>query len=214
MTSLLKDCFPLFASSFLNFYIINIPKYAIDANLSDEVQACYGFVSMPVFVIGLLNGFIYQPILVKIACEWSEREVKGLRGRIKRQMLIIVGLTAVCEIAAFVAGIPVLSFLYHTDLNKYKGELLVLLLGGGFLAVVGFLATVLTMMRLQKQQLIGYLIVALLATLFSTPFVKSFGVMGAALLYLTLTMLLSIIFIVYVHRGLKGSKEEKISRAG
>lgn len=55
---LLQCCFPVFLSAFLSFYIGNAPKYAIDAQLSDELQACYGFIAMPVFVIGLLNNFV------------------------------------------------------------------------------------------------------------------------------------------------------------
>ena len=38
---ILKDCFPIFAGSFLSFYILNAPKYAIDALLSSELQAYY-----------------------------------------------------------------------------------------------------------------------------------------------------------------------------
>lgn len=53
---LLKLNFPLAVVSFLSFYIGNAPKYAIDAVLTDELQACYGFIAMPVFVIGLLNN--------------------------------------------------------------------------------------------------------------------------------------------------------------
>ena len=56
---LLRDCFPLFAGSFLAQYIGNAPKYAIDAQLSDELQAYYGFIAMPVFIIGLLNNVIF-----------------------------------------------------------------------------------------------------------------------------------------------------------
>ena len=60
---LLKQCFPLFVAAFLSFYIGNAPKYAIDSQLNDTLQACYGFISMPVFVIGLLNNFIFNPLL-------------------------------------------------------------------------------------------------------------------------------------------------------
>ena len=41
--ALLRQCFPLAAGAFLSFYIGNAPKYAIDAALNDELQACYGF---------------------------------------------------------------------------------------------------------------------------------------------------------------------------
>ena len=64
---LLKNCFPLFAGNFLSFYIANAPRYAIDSVLNDEQQACYGFIFMPVFVIGLLNDFIFNPILYRMS---------------------------------------------------------------------------------------------------------------------------------------------------
>ena len=60
--SLLPACFPVFAATFLSYYIGNAPKYAIDSQLSDDLQAIYGFISMPVFVVGLLNSFIFNPI--------------------------------------------------------------------------------------------------------------------------------------------------------
>ena len=55
--SLMIKCFPLFAGAFLSFYIGNAPKYAIDAVMTDAELASYGFIAMPVFVVGLLNNF-------------------------------------------------------------------------------------------------------------------------------------------------------------
>lgn len=73
---LFKITFPLFGISFLSFYVNSAPKYAIDACLTDEIQACYGFVAMPVFVIGLINNFIYQPVLVPMAVEWEKEQTE------------------------------------------------------------------------------------------------------------------------------------------
>ena len=69
---LLKNCFPVFISAFLSFYIGNAPKYAIDSQLTDELQACYGFIAMPVFVVGLLNGFVFVPVMYRLSFMWNE----------------------------------------------------------------------------------------------------------------------------------------------
>ena len=130
--ALLKVCFPLFAGAFLSFYIGNAPKYAIDAMLTDELQACYGFIAMPVFVIGLLNNFIFNPMLYKLSMMWNDGRVGQFVRKILLQSLIVAGITLVCIIGAFLLGVPVLSWLYNTDLAPYKAELLLLLLGGGF----------------------------------------------------------------------------------
>lgn len=200
---LLKVCFPLFAGCFLAFYIGNAPKYAIDKLLNEEAQACYGFIAMPVFVIGLLNNFIFSPMIAKMSLLWNEGSKKEFFKLFRLQIIIIVGITAVCEIGAYILGIPALSLLYNTNLKSYKAELLVLLLGGGFLALSGLLVTIMTILRIQNSQAIGYAIIAILAYILSPIFVKKYAVMGASFLYLLLMVLLCIIFGVLLWLSLK-----------
>lgn len=202
LLKLMKSCFPLFAGSFLSFYIGNAPKYAIDTTLSDELQACYGFISMPVFVIGLLNGFIFNPMLFQLSKMWADRNLKLFVRKIGIQFFIIVGITIVCIIGTYLIGIPVLSFMYSTNLKPYKTELIILLVGGGFLGLTGLLNTVITIMRFQKQLIFGYMFVAVLAFCFSDFFVKKYALMGAALLYVTLMSLLSVCFLIIFFVGI------------
>lgn len=50
-------------------------------------------------------------------------------------ILIITGFTFVCEVGAYILGIPVLSWLYGVNLKEYKLTLLLLLLCGGVNAI-------------------------------------------------------------------------------
>lgn len=192
--SLLKQVFPLFGISILAFYENNAPKYAIDACLTDEIQACYSFVAMPVFVIGLLNNFVYQPTLVPMAAEWEEGKREAFKRRIVRQFLIIGGIAAVCILGAFFLGIPVLSLLYHTDLSAYKAELMILLAASVFLAASGYQSVVLTIMRCQKALLWPHCIVSACAAAALGSVVGKFGTMGAACGYLLLMILLCLLY--------------------
>lgn len=195
---LLMVCFPVFAAAFLAFYICNAPKYAIDARLSDDLQAIYGFISMPVFVIGLLNSFIFNPLLFSLSCMWEEKKIGVFVKSIIKQTFIIAGIALFCIAGAYVFGIPVLSFLYNIDLTNYKVELLLLLVGGGFLGVGGVYTVVLTIMRQQKNLMWGYLVVAVLALICSSPVVRRWGIMGAVLLYDALMLALCIVFFVMI----------------
>ena len=205
---LLRVCFPLFLGCFLAFYIGNAPKYAIDSLLSDEMQACYGFIAMPVFVIGLLNNFIFSPMIARMSMMWKERQNKDFFRLFWIQILIIGIITIVCEAGAFVLGVPVLSILYNTDLAPYKTELLVLLLGGGFLALSGLFVTIMTIIRIQNSQAIGYGIVAVCAYILSPIFVRKYAVMGASVLYLLLMILLCIIFAIMMMIGFKKKRSD------
>ena len=189
-------CFPLFLGTFLAFYIGNAPKYAIDSILNDEMQACYGFIAMPVFVIGLLNNFIFNPIISKMSVMWNDRELKPFCKLFAKQLAIVCGITLVCEAGAYALGIPVLSWLYNTDLTPYKTELLVLLLGGGFFALSGLLVTIITILRMQRILAIGYVIVAIIAFVLSDTMVERYAIMGASVFYLILMVLLCILFTI------------------
>ncbi len=203
---LLKAVLPLFGISFLALYENNMPKYSIDAYMTDEIQACYGFVAMPVFVIGLLNNFIYQPSLVPMAVEWEQGQVVKFRKRIGRQIMIIGALAGVCMTGAYLLGIPVLSLLYNTDLTGYKRELMILLLASAFLAASGYQSVVLTIMRCQKALLLPHCITAVLATVSLPRAVAGFGTMGAASCYMVLMALLCFMYGAVLIIKLKGNK--------
>lgn len=208
---LLKFCFPLFAGSFLSFYIGNAPKYAIDAMLTDELQACYGFIAMPVFVIGLLNNFIFNPMLYYMSELWEKGNVRKFLQKTLYQVGILAAITFSCMIGAYLVGIPVLSWLYNTDLSAYKAELLILLLGGGFLGLSGLLNTVITIIRFQKSLMWGYFFIALLAFVFSDKIVANYEMMGAAVLYTILMGSLCIVFTVLFLYGVKKKSNDRFS---
>ncbi len=188
------ECTPLFAISFFSFYITNAPKYAIDKYLSQEVCACYGFISMPVFVIGLLNGFLYQPALVQMAVEWKERRLQHFYKRVKKQCAVVAALTALCMAGGWLCGIPVLSAVYGTDLSGYQAELLLLLFGGGMLAYSGYFCVLFTIMRKQRVILYGYAVIAALAAGCMGAVTKNFGVIGVVVLFDLLLVMLAGIF--------------------
>ena len=189
---------PIFAMEFLSLYIGNAPKYAIDKCLNDEVQACYGFVAMPVFVIGLLNTFIYQPTLVQMANEWQEKNLDKFKSRIRKQIWIIIGIAAICLAGAYCIGIPVLSWLFATDLTNYKRELMILLIAGTFYAISGYLGIVITIIRRQRFLIGIYGLVALTALLFLTKIVSVYGTIGAAIGHLGLMVLLCILYVILI----------------
>ena len=196
---LLKECLPLCVSMFCSYYICNAPKYAIDKYMSDTEQASFGFVAMPVFAVRLLSTFIYQPIVVQLSDEWKNKEYKKVNIRVKRQIVMIGLLSLVCVLGAYFIGIPILSALYNTDLWGYKTELLLMVFGGGMLAMVNFLELLLIIMRKQKSIIICYLICSLSAMICFPFGATRYQTCGVAAIYnliiATLMILLGILTI-------------------
>lgn len=191
---LLADCFSLFAGSFLMIYIANVSKYAIDEYMDETVQACFNYIFMPVYVISVLNMFVYQPVLTKLAVYYREDNRTQFLKLFSRQLLLILCLILVVLATGAVLGIPFLSILYNIDLKEYKVPFLILLIGGGLLAVSSFLNVVVTIMRKQNWLIIGYISTAAMAFLAARPLVRYQGVMGAAALYTGIVLLQAIMF--------------------
>lgn len=181
IAGLMRECFPVCAANFLSFYLINEPKYAIDAAMDETAQACYNFIAMPVFVIQLLNMFLYQPMLIRMTASWENgrrKEFLGYFGRICGALALI---SAPILLAAWILGIPVLSWLYATDLSALRTELLLIMTGGIFLAFNGFYCAVLTIMRKQREIPLTYLAGAVLSLVSTPVMVRESGIVGAVL---------------------------------
>jgi O-antigen/teichoic acid export membrane protein len=202
---LIKSCTPLFLGSFLSLLVINAPKYAIDSLLNDEFQAHFGFISMPAFVIGLLNSFIYNPTIRKMSLLWNEGSYRDFKRLIFRQIVYIAVISIACVGIGWLIGIPVLSMFYNTPLEGYRTELLVILVGGGFLALSGFLLVAVTIVRFQKSVAFVYLGGVVFAFVLSPYLVTKHAIMGASIAYLVSMAVVSaaflFLFIGFVRRS-------------
>lgn len=210
---LLKNCFPLFLGSFLTIYVTNAPKYAIDASLSDELQAYYGYLSMPVSMIGLLGGFLFIPLLYEFTELWNNGRIREFCRKFAGMAFAVTLITVCCIAAAAVLGIPVLSILFNADLTSYRKDLLILLAGGGFSALAALINAMVTVMRRQNGLLIGYIVSAVLAYAVSGIAVETDGIRGASFLFLLLMGIQCVCFGAVMFRGICRKRGEEFLSA-
>lgn len=194
--TLLVSTVPLAMVSFLTLYINSSPRNSIDKYLSSEEQSIFGYIAMPVFVVELLVMFLLNPVYYKLSCMWNENKLKEYRAELMKFVMINVTITLICMVGAYFLGIPVLSALYNTELAGYKTDLMILMICSGMYSFAALLYSFMIIMRKQKMVLFAYLFVAAVATAFSNMVVKKNGIRGAAILYLSLLSLLSILFVI------------------
>ena len=205
--ALMRVCFPVCAANFLQFYLINAPKYAIDAAMEETVQAQYNFIAMPVFVIQLLGMFLYQPVLGRMSAAAANGDRRALLSDIRKIVLGILVIAAVCLAGAWVLGIPVLSLLYATDLSSFRSELMWSLVGGIFLALSGFLCAVLTILRRQSAILVIYAAGAVLSLILTGQMVRSSGILGAVRSFVSIMALVFVLLALTLAFSLRKSGE-------
>jgi len=175
---------PLFLSAFLHQYIFNSPKYAIDGYLSPIEQSCYGYLIMPTSFINLLSLFVFRPQLVSISAMWVNKERSEFIKKATFLFASVLIITVIVLGAGFFFGIPLLEFLYNSNLSGEKTSFMILLAAGGVSAFCTLIYTLMTVMRKQKYSLIAYGVAFVFAMFIPDYLVRMSGIVGAALSYL------------------------------
>ena len=92
----------------------------------------------------------------------------------------------------------------HKYMTDYKKALVILLIGGGALAIVNFLQMIITVTRKQKLLNIGYLLAFLLFVFGGKTITEKHGMIGISVFYTAVVMILGAVFIVLTIGIIKG----------
>lgn len=170
------------------------------------IQGYFNMISMPLFVINLLSSCIYHPYLVQLSNLWNDNRRKEVVRYIFKQICLIVGICIVVIIIGALIGIQALTIFYGTDLKQYRTEFLILLLGGGMNAIVGFLNSIITVIREQKNMIWIYGIVFVLETIIADRFVQQWDILGATVSYVCLLFIQTLIMLLFVSQKVRDRK--------
>ena len=100
-------------------------------------------------------------------------------------------------LGAYLLGIPVLSFMYHLNLSKYRYDLLLIILGATLYTIASVLSNGLIVLRKTKMQLLIYVVDSIFAFFISYRLVRMYGFSGAIYSYLSIMILLLLLYILY-----------------
>jgi len=192
--SIFVQCFPLFTALFLYAFIDNMPKFMMEGTLGYDSQLYFNALYFPAQAILLTVGFMYKPLLVRMAEAWQDL---GRRGRfdlfIVVVLLIIAALTAIGIGMMGWIGIPIMSFLYGVDFGDFTHLAYMMLVAGGITGAIDFLYQVMTVMRRQKVVTKLYLITFVFALFIPWMLIRTSGLQGAVMGYL---IVMAVLFVL------------------
>ena len=200
--SLTASSILLFVSVFLDFYIFSAAKYAIDAHLGDAASGYFNVIFMPTSVINLAAGFVIRPFLTYLTDCWNEHRFSDFKKKLLIIMAVIGGLTVLAVGGTVVLGRPVLALLEWLLGKSYSGTLtalwpafIMIVLGGGFYAVLNLYYYALVILRRQKLIFGIYAVLTMLAAILAPRLTVALGIFGAAFAYLILMIVMAAGFV-------------------
>lgn len=200
--NLFKNCFPLFISSFVSTFIVNIPKNAIELNLSSSIQTYYNIIFMPSSIVNMFCMFIFVPMYTQIAKKWHDDDKGSFVKEIKKVFLIAIVFSIIVFIGCILLGIPFLQFLYGVSLQGFKTPFLILIGAGCLTSVNSILSYIMTVMRKQQYILYIYIVALVIAQICIQGLITKFGLIGASIDYLIGMLCITILMFAVFLRNL------------
>lgn len=193
---LIKNCFPLFISSFLTTFIVNVPKNAIELNFDSSVQTYYNIIFMPSYIINLFCMFIFVPLYTSIANTWLNSTKDKFINTVVKLMAFDVLLSFVVFVGCYFLGIPLLELVYGVDLQSVKSSFLILIIAGCFTSMNSILSYIFTVVRRQRFMIYIYVVAMVLAQISVKTLTLNYGIFGASLDYLIGIASITVMFII------------------
>lgn len=203
--SLVIACFPLFLSSFVTTFIINIPKNAIQMNYTKDIQAIYNILFMPSSLVNLFCMFIFVPLYTKIARLWSIGDIKRFKKMILKVMSLVFLISFLIIVGAYFIGIPVLQLIYGIKLDGYKSAFMILMLAGCLTGLNAVLVFIVTVLRKQRYILFVYIVSLICSQIMISPLMGDFGFVGSTLDYLLGIVTISILLAIILFFNIKNT---------
>lgn len=198
---LFAQCAPLFGALFLFNLIESMPKFVMEGMLAYKYQPYFNALFFPAQAILLSIGFVYKPQLLRLSSIWANpRKRRRFDLIIIAVMALIVAITGVC--AAFMAGpgIPLMSFMYGLNFERYRTLALLMVVAGGVTAAIDFIYAIITVLRHAGDVTKIYLICFAVSVVLPVILINLLGLMGAVVSYLAIMALLLVLLIVeYAH---------------
>ena len=198
---LFVQCAPLFGALFLFNLIESMSKFVMEGTLAYKYQLYFNALFFPAQAILMSIGFIYKPQLLRLSSIWANpRKRRRFDLIIVAVMALIVVITGAC--AAFMAGpgIPIMSFMYGLNFERYRTLALLMVGAGGVTAAIDFIYAIITVLRHAGDVTKIYLICFAVSVVLPVILIKLLGLMGAVVSYLAIMALLLVLLIIeYAH---------------
>ncbi|ACU93976.1 membrane protein involved in the export of O-antigen and teichoic acid [Cryptobacterium curtum DSM 15641] len=197
VADLFKQCFPMFIALFLYALVDNMPKFVMEGTLTYDNQLYFSALYFPAQAILLSVGFIYKPLLVRMAEAWVDPD---RRSRFDLFIIafigIIVGITLFMEFMMSWIGIPIMSVLYGVDFEGFRNLATLMIAAGGITAGIDFLYQVVTVMRHQKSVTQIYLVTFVFSLFIPWMLIHVSGLSGAVIGYLIVMAMLFVMLLM------------------
>lgn len=193
---ILKKATPIFLFSFLAMYLANCQKYVITYFSKNELQTIFGILIMPATVLSLIGNYLIHPFINTLNKYKISKKYDEFNRLTLKILLALFAFGILALIGTYLIGIKILNIIYQINLNKYKLDLLMIIISAIFYSATMIISGVLTLINVNKSQTYIYFICSIISTISCYYFIKNDIIDGSTFSYLLTSVVLLLIFMI------------------
>lgn len=199
---IMQRCAPVFLTTFLTMFSLNIPRYFLDTFHTHEI-AYFGIMAMPITLLSLFITFIIQPNIVQLSELYHQQKRLEFHALVSKIILIVLGISALTLIATWLVGAPLLTLIFNARITDYRTELLIMVVGAVANALVSIYINILTVLREFKGQFYILLLSNIVLTVVSYGVVQHYAMLGSVLCFMVAGIIQAVLLAAVYRRQLR-----------
>lgn len=199
---IMKKTAEVFVVVFLTMFSLNIPRYFLDKYHYDQI-GYFGIMAMPITLLTLFISFVLQPNVVNLSELLKKKKIKEFTKIVSKIDFITFTLGILFIVSSYLIGIWVLNTVFGIDINNFRIDLTIMVIGAVANAFVSIYVNLLIILRRFKGQFYTLLVTNILAVVLSIYLIDKLAMLGSVLVFMTISFLQAIILLFIYKRSLK-----------
>lgn len=199
---IMKRTSAVFVVVFLTMFSLNIPRYFLDKSHPDQI-GYFGIMAMPITLLGLFISFIIQPNVVNLSELLAKGKLKEFARIVRKINHITFGMGVFSVVLSYLIGVWVLNIIFGINLNSFRLDLTIMVIGAAANAFVSIYVNLLIIMRRFKGQFYTLLLTDILAVVVSMCLIERLAMLGSVLVFMMISFLQVALLLVIYKRSLK-----------
>ena len=199
---IMKRTSAVFVVVFLTMFSLNIPRYFLDKSHPDQI-GYFGIMAMPITLLGLFISFIIQPNVVNLSELLAKGKLKEFARIVGKINQITFGMGVFLVVLSYLVGVWVLNIIFGINLNSFRLDLTIMVIGAAANAFVSIYVNLLIIMRRFKGQFYTLLLTDILAVVMSMCLIEQLAMLGSVLVFMLISFLQVALLLFIYKRSLK-----------
>lgn len=199
---IMKRTSVVFIVVFLTMFSLNIPRYFLDKYHYDQI-GYFGIMAMPITLLTLFISFVLQPNVVNLSELLKKKKIKEFTKIVSKIDFITFTLGILFVISSYLIGVWVLNTVFGIDINNFRIDLTIMVIGAVANAFVSIYVNLLIIMRRFKWQFCALLLTDILAVALSMCLIEQLAMLGSVLVFMMISFLQVALLLFIYERSLK-----------